>query len=95
MHRKITNYRASRSSQEYTGTFYISYTPSYDLETEIDQTFPVAHITEALIHETVKQFFREIDQAPIFRRLRKMAFACMSMPELEKALKLRAENNDS
>jgi tRNA pseudouridine55 synthase len=67
MHRKIyqKNYRASRSSQEYTGTFYIgATTPSYDLETEIDQTFPVAHITEALIHETVKQFFREIDQVP-------------------------------
>jgi tRNA pseudouridine55 synthase len=51
------NYRASRSSQRVYGTFYIgATTPSYDLETEIDQTFPVAHINEALIHETVKQF---------------------------------------
>ena len=52
-------------AKEYTGTFYIgATTPSYDLETEIDQTFPTDHIDEALIHETVKQFLGEIDQKP-------------------------------
>lgn len=51
--------------KEYTGTFYIgATTPSYDLETEIDETFPISHIDEALIHETVKQFLGEIDQKP-------------------------------
>ena len=52
-------------AKEYTGTFYIgATTPSYDLETEIDETFPISHIGEVLIHETVKQFLGEIDQKP-------------------------------
>ena len=52
-------------AKEYTGTFYIgATTPSYDLETEIDETFPISHIDEVLIHETVKQFLGEIDQKP-------------------------------
>ena len=52
-------------AKEYTGTFYIgATTPSYDLETEIDQNFPIAHINESLIHETIKQFLGEIDQKP-------------------------------
>lgn len=52
-------------AKEYTGTFFIgATTPSYDLETEIDQTFPTEHIDENLIHKTVKQFLGEIDQKP-------------------------------
>ena len=52
-------------AKEYSGTFYIgATTPSYDLETEIDETFETSHIDEALIHETVKQFLGEIDQKP-------------------------------
>jgi tRNA pseudouridine55 synthase len=60
-------------AKEYTGTFYIgATTPSYDLETEVDATFPTAHIDEALIHETVKQFLGEIDQKPpIFSAIKK------------------------
>jgi tRNA pseudouridine55 synthase len=60
-------------AKEYTGTFHIgATTPSYDLETEIDQTFPTAHIDESLIHETVKQFLGEIDQKPpIFSAIKK------------------------
>lgn len=60
-------------AKEYTGTFYIgATTPSYDLETEIDANFPTAHIDEALIHETVKQFLGEIDQKPpIFSAIKK------------------------
>jgi len=60
-------------AKEYTGTFYIgATTPSYDLETEIDGTFPISHIDEALIHETVKQFLGEIDQKPpIFSAIKK------------------------
>ncbi len=52
-------------AKEYTGTFYIgATTPSYDLETEIDENFSISHIDENLIHETVKQFLGEIDQKP-------------------------------
>ena len=60
-------------AKEYTGTFYIgATTPSYDLETEINETFPTQHIDEALIHETVKQFLGEIDQKPpIFSAIKK------------------------
>lgn len=60
-------------AKEYTGTFFIgATTPSYDLETEIDQTFATLHIDEALIHETVKLFLGEIDQKPpIFSAIKK------------------------
>ena len=60
-------------AKEYTGTFYIgATTPSYDLETEIDATFPTEHIDDALINETVKQFLGEIDQKPpIFSAIKK------------------------
>ncbi|KQB37897.1 tRNA pseudouridine synthase B [Flavobacterium daejeonense] len=60
-------------AKEYTGTFYIgATTPSYDLETEVDATFPTDHIDEALIRETVKQFLGEIDQKPpIFSAIKK------------------------
>lgn len=60
-------------AKEYTGTFSIgATTQSYDLETEIDATFPTEHITEALIHETVNQFLGEIDQKPpVFSAIKK------------------------
>ena len=52
-------------AKEYTGTFYIgATTPSYDLETAIDQTYSTSHIDDALIHDTVQQFLGEIDQKP-------------------------------
>jgi undecaprenyl-diphosphatase len=69
--KKITELQGQ--AKEYTGTFYIgATTPSYDLETETDQTFPTSHIDEDLIHETVKQFLGEIDQKPpIFSAIKK------------------------
>jgi tRNA pseudouridine55 synthase len=59
--------------KEYTGTIVLgSTTPSYDLETEINETFNTSHITEDLIHQTTKQFTGEIDQfPPIFSALKK------------------------
>ncbi len=59
--------------KEYTGTFVLgSSTPSYDLETEIDQTYPTEHITENLIHEATSQFIGEISQfPPVFSALKK------------------------
>ncbi|WP_417354123.1 tRNA pseudouridine(55) synthase TruB [Flavobacterium sp.] len=59
--------------KEYTGTFYIgATTPSYDLETEVNATFPTEHITEELILETTKQFTGEIDQKPpVFSAIKK------------------------
>jgi tRNA pseudouridine55 synthase len=60
-------------AKEYTGTITVgSTTPSYDLETEINATFPTEHITEALINETLPQFIGEIDQKPpVFSAIKK------------------------
>lgn len=60
-------------AKEYTGTFHIgATTPSYDLETGIDQTFDISHIDETLILETTKQFLGEIDQKPpLFSAIKK------------------------
>ena len=59
--------------KEYTGTFTLgSTTPSYDLETEVDNTFPTDHITEELLHATLNQFVGTIDQyPPVFSALKK------------------------
>jgi len=59
--------------KEYTGTFVLgSTTPSYDLETEIDNTFPIEHINKALIQDATKQFIGTIEQfPPIFSALKK------------------------
>jgi len=59
--------------KEYTGTITIgATTPSYDLETEINKTFPIAHITDDLIHSTTKQFMGAIQQQPpIFSAIKK------------------------
>jgi tRNA pseudouridine55 synthase len=69
--KKITEIQGQ--AKEYTGTFTVgSTTPSYDLETEINEKFPTEHITEALIQETTKQFVGEIDQKPpVFSAIKK------------------------
>ena len=60
-------------TKEYTGTFIVgATTPSYDLETEVDATFPIEHITNELIQKTTKQFIGEIDQKPpVFSAIKK------------------------
>nr|WP_294934134.1 tRNA pseudouridine(55) synthase TruB [uncultured Flavobacterium sp.] len=59
--------------KEYTGTFHIgATTPSYDLETEIDATFPTEHITPELIEKVRLSFIGEIDQKPpVFSAIKK------------------------
>ena len=59
--------------KEYTGTITIgATTPSFDLETEIDQKFPTEHISEELLQETTKKFIGEIEQTPpVFSALKK------------------------
>ena len=39
-------------------------TPSYDLEKEIDATYPTEHITRELVEETLKKFIGSIEQVP-------------------------------
>lgn len=59
--------------KEYTGTFTLgATTPSYDLETEVNQTYPTEHLTETSIKEATKEFLGEIEQIPpIFSALKK------------------------
>tara|TARA_R110002124_G_scaffold85430_3_gene221757 strand:+ start:2065 stop:2760 length:696 start_codon:yes stop_codon:yes gene_type:complete len=59
--------------KEYTGTITLGgTTPSYDLETEINENFPIDHITNELIHSTTSQFIGDIEQIPpVFSALKK------------------------
>lgn len=59
--------------KEYTGTITVgATTPSYDLETQINQEFPIDHISNELIEENRKKFIGVIDQfPPIFSALKK------------------------
>ena len=59
--------------KEYTGTFSLgATTPSYDLETEIDEIFPIAHIKKENIQAATKKFIGTIDQfPPVFSALKK------------------------
>ena len=57
--------RLQQHTKEYTATLQLgATTPSYDLEHEVDQTYPTAHITRALIEQTLKQFVGDIMQVP-------------------------------
>lgn len=52
-------------TKEYEATLRLgATTPSYDLETEIDATFPTGHITRTLIEETLPRFRGDILQVP-------------------------------
>ncbi len=59
----IDSYQAEE--KEYITTLKLgATTPSFDLETEIDETFPTEHITRELIDQTLKNFIGELDQIP-------------------------------
>lgn len=59
--------------KEYTGTFTIgATTPSYDLETGIDKTYPTEHISKELVLKTTRKFIGKIEQVPpVFSALKK------------------------
>ncbi|PVW14155.1 tRNA pseudouridine(55) synthase TruB [Marixanthomonas spongiae] len=69
--KKIETFQAQE--KEYTGTFTLgATTPSYDLETEIDQRFDISEITSEKINEATKQFIGDIQQQPpVFSALKK------------------------
>lgn len=52
-------------TKEYVATIRLgATTPSYDLEHEIDATYPTEHITRERVEEVLKQFVGEIQQVP-------------------------------
>lgn len=52
-------------TKEYVATIRLgATTPSFDLETEVDATFPVEHITEELVRSVLPQFTGRIMQVP-------------------------------
>lgn len=51
--------------KEYVATIALgATTPSFDLETKIDATYPVGHITQELVEQTLKKFVGRIEQVP-------------------------------
>ncbi len=71
MTKKINEFQAE--NKEYTGTIILgATTPSFDLETEVDQSFPTEHITEELVLHATESFKGLIQQKPpIYSALKK------------------------
>jgi tRNA pseudouridine55 synthase len=71
MTKEIERFQAQK--KVYTGTLKLgSTTPSFDLETEINQQFPTNHINENILHTTSKKFLGEIEQyPPIYSAIKK------------------------
>ncbi|MDC0538993.1 tRNA pseudouridine(55) synthase TruB [Flavobacteriaceae bacterium] len=69
--KKIETYQAQ--VKEYTGTITLgATTPSYDLESEVDQTFDISGITKEDILQNTQNFIGKIQQQPpIFSALKK------------------------
>lgn len=69
--KRIEEFQAQ--DKEYTGTILLgATTPSYDAETEVNQTFPTDHINEELLTQTIKDFTGVIQQRPpVFSALKK------------------------
>ncbi|MAM29759.1 MAG: tRNA pseudouridine(55) synthase TruB [Flavobacteriaceae bacterium] len=69
--KKIETYQAQH--KEYTGVITLgATTPSYDLETEIDETFDISAISEEKICTATQQFVGDIQQQPpVFSALKK------------------------
>ena len=57
--------RLQLHSKEYTATLQLgATTPSYDMEHEVDQTYPTDHITRELIEQVLAGFVGDIQQVP-------------------------------
>ena len=63
MTKQIDSFQAQE--KEYIGTMTLgATTPSYDMETEPDQTFDISHLNEQLLRDACAQFIGEIQQFP-------------------------------
>jgi tRNA pseudouridine55 synthase len=63
MTKQIDSFQAEE--KEYTGTLTLGgTTPSYDMETEVDQTFETSHLTDEVLQAACQQFIGKIQQFP-------------------------------
>jgi len=54
-----------KDDKEYVATFQLGQTtPSYDMETQMNQEYPIDHITTEMISKVVQSFLGEQDQVP-------------------------------
>jgi len=69
--KKLTEFQGL--GKEYTGTITLgATTPSYDVETEVDQTYPIEHIDDLLLDKTRAEFIGNLEQLPpIFSAIKK------------------------
>ncbi len=90
--KKIETYQGQ--VKEYTGEITLgAATPSYDMETEINETFPTEHITSEVIHKTTQQFIGEIAQKPpIFSALKKDGKRLYELAREGKETEIKARN---
>ena len=57
--------RLQLHTKEYTASLQLgATTPSYDMEHEVDATYPTAHITESLVRQVLASFEGDIQQVP-------------------------------
>ena len=73
-------------TKEYVATLQLgATTPSYDLEKEIDATYPTEHITRELVEETLKRFIGSIEQMRLLFRLVRLTVSVPTiLPERER-----------
>jgi tRNA pseudouridine55 synthase len=78
--------------KEYTGTFFIgATTPSFDKETDVDEEFPINHISEELLKEATHQFLGNIEQIPpIFSAIKVKGTRAYHMAREKKPIELPA-----
>ncbi len=59
--------------KEYTGVFHLgATTPSYDMETPVDQIFPVKHIKKEDIYEAARSFLgKQMQLPPVYSAIKK------------------------
>lgn len=61
--KRIEEYQGK--TKEYTATLQLgATTPSFDMEHEVNATYPTEHITQKLIEDTLKRFVGTIEQVP-------------------------------
>lgn len=78
--------------KEYTGTIRLGETtPSYDLETEVNETFPIDHLTEEAIHKATVNFIGDIEQVPpLFSAIKKDGERAYELARKGEDVKLKA-----